>query len=45
MEKAIYQITNNVNNKIYIGQSVHPIKRWWEHCQRAKSIWIITPFI
>ena len=37
MEKAIYKITNNLNGKIYIGQSVHPNKRWWEHCQRAKE--------
>ena len=37
MEKAIYKITNNINKKIYIGQSLHPQKRWWEHCQRAKE--------
>lgn len=37
MIKAIYKITNNINRKIYIGQSVHPRKRWWEHCQRAKT--------
>ncbi len=37
MEKAIYKITNNLNGKIYIGQSVHPKKRWWEHCQHAKQ--------
>lgn len=37
MEKAIYKITNNINNKIYIGQSVHPDKRWWEHCNRARN--------
>lgn len=37
MIKAIYKITNNINRKIYIGQSVHPKKRWWEHCQRAKT--------
>lgn len=35
--KAIYKITNNINNKIYIGQSIHPEKRWWEHKQRAKT--------
>lgn len=37
MEKAIYKITNLINNKIYIGQSIHPDKRWTEHKQRAKN--------
>lgn len=37
MIKAIYKITNLINNKIYIGQTVHPEKRWWEHQQRAKT--------
>ena len=37
MIKALYKITNIVNNKIYIGQTVHPEKRWWEHCNRAKT--------
>ena len=37
MIKAIYKITNLINNKIYIGQTVHPEKRWWEHKQRAKT--------
>lgn len=37
MEKAIYKITNNINGKIYIGQTIHPNKRWWEHRQRAKT--------
>ncbi len=35
--KAIYKITNLLNNKTYIGQSLHPEKRWWEHKQRAKT--------
>lgn len=35
--KAIYKITNLLNNKVYIGQSVHPEKRWWEHKQRART--------
>ena len=35
--KAIYKITNILNGKIYIGQSVHPDKRWWEHKNRAKT--------
>lgn len=37
MRKAIYVITNKVNGKQYVGQSVHPEKRWWEHKNRAKS--------
>ena len=37
MQKAIYKITNLINNKVYIGQSVHPNKRWTEHKQRAKN--------
>ena len=28
---GIYKITNTINNKIYIGQSVHIKKRWSEH--------------
>lgn len=31
MIKAIYQIINKINGKRYIGQSVHPDKRLWEH--------------
>ena len=31
MKKAIYKITNKLNNKIYIGQSKDPIRRWKEH--------------
>lgn len=37
MIKAIYKITNKINGKIYIGQSVRPQIRWWEHCQSAKN--------
>ena len=36
MQKAIYKITNLVNNKVYIGQTIHPDKRWWEHCACAR---------
>lgn len=36
MQKAIYKIVNLLNGKIYIGQSVHPDKRWWEHCAHAR---------
>lgn len=36
MKKAIYKITNLINNKIYIGQTVHPERRWTEHKQKAR---------
>lgn len=29
---GIYKITNKINNKSYIGQSVHIERRWIEHC-------------
>lgn len=31
MKKAIYKITNNINKKIYIGQSNNPNRRFQEH--------------
>jgi group I intron endonuclease len=27
----LYKITNNLNNKIYIGQSINPEYRWYQH--------------
>lgn len=34
----IYKITNLINNKVYIGQTVQPLyKRWWRHCHNGKS--------
>lgn len=32
MLKSIYKITNTINQKVYIGQSIHPIQRFSEHC-------------
>lgn len=38
MTIGIYKITNKLNNKCYIGQSVHIERRWQEHClPSAKS--------
>lgn len=36
MLKAIYKIENLINHKVYIGQTVNPEKRWWQHCHSAK---------
>lgn len=33
--KAIYKITNKINNKIYIGQSNNPMQRWKSHKSHA----------
>lgn len=33
----IYKITNNINEKVYIGQSIHYRRRWNEHKNRAKN--------
>lgn len=37
MKKAIYIITNSINNKVYIGQSIDPNKRWVAHQSRART--------
>jgi group I intron endonuclease len=34
---VIYKITNLVNGKVYVGQTVNPIKRWNEHKYNASS--------
>ena len=36
MKKSIYKITNKVTNKIYIGQSINPMKRWQSHKSHAR---------
>ena len=35
MKCGIYKITNTINNKSYIGQSVDIVKRWRHHCAAA----------
>lgn len=37
MVKAIYKITNLINGKVYIGQSVRPKVRFQEHWNNAKN--------
>lgn len=35
---TIYIITNSINSKVYIGQTIQPLtKRWEEHCRIACS--------
>ena len=46
MQKAIYKITNLINNKIYIGQSNDPMRRWNEHCRgKEKKVSLIDKAI
>lgn len=33
----LYRITNKINGKIYIGQTVQPDKRWWQHRHDAAN--------
>jgi group I intron endonuclease len=35
MSIGIYKISNLINGKIYIGQSVHIEKRWQQHCNNT----------
>lgn len=37
MLKSIYKITNKINNKIYIGQSVRPFERFSQHCHNKRT--------
>lgn len=36
-KKAIYKIVNDINDKVYIGQSNNPTRRFKEHCKYAKD--------
>lgn len=37
MSIGIYKIQNQLNGKIYIGQSIHIEKRWQEHCKSSSQ--------
>lgn len=37
MTTGIYKITNLINGKHYIGQSIHIERRWAEHCKPSSS--------
>lgn len=37
MSIGIYRITNKINGKRYIGQSIHIERRWEEHCKPSSS--------
>lgn len=37
MKKSIYKITNLINQKVYIGQSSRPEKRFQEHCFKHEN--------
>lgn len=36
-QKYIYKITNKINNKIYIGQSINPEERFKQHCEKREK--------
>lgn len=38
VKKDIYIIKNDINTKVYIGQSIHSEKRFNEHCKKGKSL-------
>lgn len=37
----LYKITNLINNKIYIGQTKRPNKRWYDHRYKSAPTKII----
>ena len=37
MTTGIYKIENLLNNKVYIGQSIHIERRWQQHCQPSAN--------
>ena len=45
MTSGIYKITNTINNKIYIGQSIHIEQRWKEHLSGRGSKALYQDFL
>ena len=45
MVKDIYKITNNINGKIYIGQSKNTLERWKTHCKFSRNNSVIDKAI
>ena len=45
MVKDIYKITNNINGKIYIGQSKNTQERWKSHCKPSRDNSVIDKAI
>lgn len=38
MTGTIYKITNTINNKLYVGQTIRSVKdRWYRHCGTTKN--------
>ena len=37
----IYTITNNITNKVYVGQTINPQERWWKHKNEAKHLEVL----
>jgi len=33
----LYKITNLINKKVYIGQSINPDYRWYQHCSYSRN--------
>ena len=46
MNRFIYKITNNLNNKVYIGQTIQkPIERFYQHCAKKCDKYILNMVI
>ena len=46
MNGFIYKITNNLNNKVYIGQTIQkPIERFYQHCAKKCDKYILNMVI
>lgn len=45
MKPSIYAIKNNINNKIYIGSTNNPKRRWGDHRSRLKNGYHENPYL